>query len=111
MPSTLGGIYERLQAARTELRHAAHVYARTPRANKPAREENAEKLERAALVVTLAAAEWGLVAGCARPAGKAGREWEARMDPEAAVPMSPSEKVTEHMTGPPTDGKKKPRAR
>lgn len=80
-----GKLYELLQAARTELRHQAHIYVGCKRKDKFTRERAAAALENAAIAMALAAAQWGVLAGCARPAGKIGQEWEDRIDPENAL--------------------------
>lgn len=76
-------IYKELQDARRAHRHAAHVYARTPntKANKPAYDAAVAELEKAALVMALLAAQWGLHAGCAAPAHPARTKWERDTDP------------------------------
>jgi hypothetical protein len=76
--------YENLQRARKELRHQAHIYANT-KGGKFEKDRAAENLENAALAVSLAAAIWGIRAGCARPAGKIGADWEESVDPENAL--------------------------
>lgn len=78
-----GKLYELLQQARTELRHQAHIYVGTK--GKFERDRAAERLENAAIAVALLASQWGIRAGCARPAGKAGQDWEDRIDPENAL--------------------------
>jgi hypothetical protein len=80
-----GTLYELLQQARTELRHQAHIYVGTKNKDKFARDRAAESLENAAITVALLAAQWGIRAGCARPAGQAGQDWEDRIDPENAL--------------------------
>lgn len=83
--SESGKLYELLQLARTELRHQAHIYVGCKRKDKFTRDRAADNLEKAAITVALLAAQWGMAAGCARPAGKAGHEWERRIDPENAL--------------------------
>lgn len=99
-----GKLYEQLQAARTELRHQAHIYANCKHKDKLHRDEAAERLENAAVVVTLLAAQWGMRAGCARPAGKAGRDWEDRLDPETALQTrDPRHRIVAHMMASPEE--------
>ncbi len=83
--SASGKLYEQLQAARTELRHQAHIYVGCKRKDKFTRDRAAENLEKAAILVAALAAQWGIHAGCARPAGKIGRDWEKHIDPENAL--------------------------
>ena len=83
--SNSGHAYELLQAARTELRHQAHIYAGCKRKDKFTRDRAAADLEKAAITMALAAAQWGVWAGCARPAGQFGQDWEDRIDPENAL--------------------------
>jgi len=106
-----GKLYEQLQAARTELRHQAHVYVGCKFKDKLHRDRAAEALENAAMVVTLLAAQWGMRAGCARPAGKAGQDWEDRLDPETALAArDPVAQIRDHMAGPPAGKGTKRRA-
>lgn len=83
--SNSGKGYELLQAARTELRHQAHIYVGCKKKDKFTRDRAAAALENAAIAMALAAAQWGIHAGCARPAGKVGQDWEDRIDPENAL--------------------------
>lgn len=76
--------YENLQRARKELRHQAHIYAHT-KGGKFEKDRAAEGLENAAIAVAFASAIWGVRAGCARPAGQAGDDWEKAIDPETAL--------------------------
>jgi hypothetical protein len=83
---SLGGhLFENMQRARKELRHQAHIYANTK--DRAKRDEAGEQLEKAGLMLTLAAGLWGLHADCARPAGLAGLEWWQKLDPESALEL------------------------
>lgn len=85
MTTDAGKLYEQLQAARTELRHQAHIYVGCKHKDKFTRDRAAEALENAAVVMVALASQWGIRAGCARPAGAAGIAWEEGLDPENAL--------------------------
>lgn len=85
MSTEAGKLYELLQQARTELRHQAHIYVGCKNKDKFTRDRAADALEKAAITVTLLASQWGMTAGCARPAGAAGIAWEEGLDPENAL--------------------------
>ena len=86
LPQSEGGkLYEMLQAARMEHRHQAHIYVGCKKKDKFTRDRAAENLEKAAIVLAALAAQWGIHSSCARPAGKAGQDWEKRIDPENAL--------------------------
>ncbi len=86
LPQSEGGkLYEMLQAARMEHRHQAHIYVGCKRKDKFTRDRAAVNLEKAAIVLAALAAQWGIHSSCARPAGKVGRDWEDRIDPENAL--------------------------
>lgn len=70
-------LFDMQVAARKALHHAAHVYAKTK--NPEHREAAAEALDRAALTMAFATAQWGLVSDCAAPAGTVGEAWKERI--------------------------------
>jgi len=80
-----GQLFEELQKARTALRHAAHVYAKTPKTNTLGRERAGAALDTAAITMALTAAIYGVRSDCAAPAGAAGRAWKEGLDPETAL--------------------------
>lgn len=83
----MADLYTQLQDARRAHRHAAHVYSRTKNTplNKPAYEQAVEELEKAALLMALLSAQWGLVAGCAAPAHPTKEKWLKDTDPDPKI--------------------------
>ena len=75
-------LYELMQKARSRLRYHAHRYVHSKRKDKHHSDEEAEQMEQAAIAFALAASAYGAKSDCARPAGKAGEDWKASMDPE-----------------------------
>ncbi len=87
-----GELYELLVAARKAHHHAAHVYAKT---KDPARrKEAADVLDRAAIAMAFAAAQWGLWSDCAAPAGTVGDAWKKRIYAELFGPPESQPKKT-----------------
>jgi hypothetical protein len=83
---SLGGhLFANMQQARKALRHRAHVYANTK--DRAKRDAAGEELDKAALTLALSASLWGMHADVARPAGKAGNDWYAALDPESAIEL------------------------